>query len=174
MFSTAFENQVGLRFSKGRLVRVVGPGVHFLFGRGSKLLTIGTRPKIAYVGGQEVMTKDGGTIRISLVMSYRISDAKRYFESGSMETEWETFTPYSRSTTRETQVEIAAKVGLHEWSMERTLRESIDQRAELPAWLTPRLVDAGAEVGIEFERCDLFEFTVTGNLPGRLCRPSKG
>ncbi|MBV6459161.1 MAG: hypothetical protein HONBIEJF_02304 [Fimbriimonadaceae bacterium] len=164
MFSTVFENQVGLRFSKGRLVQVVGPGVYFLFGRGSKLIQIDTRPRSSYVFGQEVMTKDGGTIKLSLVLSYRVKDAKRYYES-SVETEaMDFYTPYSKHSKIENQIEIMARVRLREWAMQRSLRESIDERSALSEWLDPSLTETANEIGIELDRCDLLEFLVTGNL----------
>jgi len=156
-----------LRFSKGRLVKVVGPGVYFLFGRGSKLIAIDTRPKTSFVAGQDIMTKDGGTIKLSLVLTYQVVDAKRYYESGAEEPDWTFHTPYStlsKSAVGESQVEIVAKVLLREWAMARTLREAVAQMQTLSQELQPQLQPVASEIGVTVLRCDVIGLTISGNL----------
>jgi regulator of protease activity HflC (stomatin/prohibitin superfamily) len=163
MFRAVFENEAGLRFSRGRLVRVVGPGVYFVFGRGSKIVKIDTRPRTSHVSGQEVMTKDGGTVKLALVLGYRVVDARRFFESQAQEDEEPIFAGHP-AYGQGTKLEVTAKVSLREWAMERTLKEAVEQAGELGATLVPKLEAVAAEVGVALLQCELTGLTISGNL----------
>ena len=71
---TVFEFQRGLRYDKGRFSGVVGPGRYRLLRRRSLIKTVDVRPRVVAVPGQEVITSDGVSIRISLTTEYEIAD----------------------------------------------------------------------------------------------------
>lgn len=70
---------VALRYVDGVLEAELGPGRHAAWTTGRKVsfATIELREKILHVTGQEVMTKDKVTLRLSISVSYRVIDATR-------------------------------------------------------------------------------------------------
>ena len=71
---TIFEFQRGLRYDKGRFGGVVGPGQYRLLRRRSTITKVDSRPRVVTVPGQEVITADGVSIRVSLSTEYEIAD----------------------------------------------------------------------------------------------------
>lgn len=69
-----FEYERGLRYDKGRFSGVVEPGTYRLLRRNSRIVAIDLRPETVAVPGQEVITSDGVSIRISLAAQYAVVD----------------------------------------------------------------------------------------------------
>src|SRR4051794_22416820 len=63
---TVYEFERALRYDRGRYVRLLGPGQHWIYRRRSTLRTVDVRPSFISVPGQEVLTSDAVTLRISL------------------------------------------------------------------------------------------------------------
>jgi regulator of protease activity HflC (stomatin/prohibitin superfamily) len=71
---TIFEYQVGLRYRNGRFVDQLGPGLHWVFEPSTKVKVLDTRTSALTVAGQELVTSDGITVKISLAVQQRIAD----------------------------------------------------------------------------------------------------
>jgi len=71
---TVFEFERGLRYVKGRFQQVLEPGRYWLWTRSTVVQKVDVRPKFATVPGQDVLSADGVTIRVSLAATYKISD----------------------------------------------------------------------------------------------------
>lgn len=74
---TIFEYQRGLRYRKGRFVALLGPGQHWLYKPNTHAAVLDVRPRFVSVSGQEVLTTDGVTVKVSLAARYEISDPAR-------------------------------------------------------------------------------------------------
>src|SRR5688500_17114490 len=72
---TVRDYQRGLRFSRGRLVGVVGSGTHVSIPPFRELDVVDGRPTTIVIDGQEVMTADGVAIKVSLAARYVVTDA---------------------------------------------------------------------------------------------------
>lgn len=71
---TVFEYQRGLRYDRGRFAKVVGPGQYWVPRWRSTLTTLDVRPRVVTVPGQEVISADGVSVRVSLTAQYEIAD----------------------------------------------------------------------------------------------------
>jgi regulator of protease activity HflC (stomatin/prohibitin superfamily) len=71
---TVFEFERGLRYDKGRYTGIVEPGRYWRRKRATRIATVDVRPTIVTVPGQEVITSDGVSIRISLTAEYELVD----------------------------------------------------------------------------------------------------
>lgn len=69
-----YEYERGLRYDKGRFSGVVDPGTYLLLRRNSRIQRIDVRPETITVPGQEVITSDGVSIRISLAAELTVVD----------------------------------------------------------------------------------------------------
>ena len=73
---TVFEYQHGLLFENGVFVNLVGPGSQWIFQPKSRIEILDARLKILTVPGQEILSKDGVTLKISVLVEYLIKDPK--------------------------------------------------------------------------------------------------
>lgn len=69
---TIFEYEKGLKYQKGKFKQVLGPGVHWVYAPTTVIRTIDIRSRYAMVPGQEVLTSDGVTLRLSLAARYEV------------------------------------------------------------------------------------------------------
>ena len=74
-FVTVRDYERGLRFSRGRLVGVVGTGTHLSIAPFRELEVVDARPTTLVIDGQEVMAADGVPVKVSLAARYVVADA---------------------------------------------------------------------------------------------------
>ncbi|GAA3925710.1 hypothetical protein GCM10023085_03710 [Actinomadura viridis] len=67
-----------LLFVDGRLDRVLEPGRHSYKEKRSTLVTVEMRPRQMHVSGQEVLTRDGVSVRVSVMATWAVSDPVAY------------------------------------------------------------------------------------------------
>ncbi len=65
----------GLRYRSGRLVGLANTGAHLTVRPFSEMRLLDVRPAIVPVDGQEILTADGATAKISLTARYVVGDA---------------------------------------------------------------------------------------------------
>lgn len=71
---TIFEYEKGLRYHRGKLVRVLEAGKYLYYAPATTIITVDTRPRITSVTGQEVITADSVSIKLSIALKYRVDD----------------------------------------------------------------------------------------------------
>jgi len=76
LFVTIYDYERGLEYAGGRFVRVLEPGVHLRFRPSSRIDRVDIRSTLAVVPGQEVMSADAISLKVSLVARYRVIDPK--------------------------------------------------------------------------------------------------
>ena len=71
---TIYEFQRGLRYDRGRFTVVLEPGQYRILRRRTTIRTLDVRPHVVTVPGQEVISSDGVSIRVSLNAEYELAD----------------------------------------------------------------------------------------------------
>ena len=79
--NTIWEHQLGLHFKDGRFLEQLPPGKHVFWGRGHTVVPFDGRRQELVVQGQDLLTSDKASVKISAVLLYRITDAERLFTS---------------------------------------------------------------------------------------------
>lgn len=69
-----FEFQRGLLYRRGRFVRVLEPGRHWLRARDTLVQPVDVRPAFVTIPGQEVLSADGVTLKVSIAAQYEVAD----------------------------------------------------------------------------------------------------
>jgi len=72
---TVFEYEQGLRYRGGRFAGVLGAGPHWIFRPTTIVRRVDIRPRFASLSGQEVLSSDGVTIKVTIAARYEIADA---------------------------------------------------------------------------------------------------
>ena len=71
---TIFEYQRGLLYRYGRFKSLLGPGTHWIFRPATAVQTVDVRETLLPLTGQELVSADGVSIKISLAARYRLAD----------------------------------------------------------------------------------------------------
>ncbi len=71
------EGTVGLLYHEGRLVATLPPGRHVRWGRNFQVSVVGTRRTQLQVAGQEVLTSDNVSVKLSAVLTIQVVDAAK-------------------------------------------------------------------------------------------------
>jgi regulator of protease activity HflC (stomatin/prohibitin superfamily) len=121
-------------YRDGKLTGVLEPGRHRVRSR-TKVLPVDTRPQEWPVSGQEVITADRMSVRVSVHVQVRVTDPERYVSA------WH----YPQLA-----LHAPVQLALREAAITRTMDELLEQReavnAELLAAATPAAERTGVEV----------------------------
>jgi regulator of protease activity HflC (stomatin/prohibitin superfamily) len=71
---TVYEFEVGLRYHDGRFTGVVQPGAYWVWTPSTSIRRVDTRTLFRSVQGQELVTSDGISVKISLALIQRVVD----------------------------------------------------------------------------------------------------
>jgi regulator of protease activity HflC (stomatin/prohibitin superfamily) len=71
---TILEYQQGLKYVDGHFRGLIGPGAHWVFKPTTSIYAIDTRVSLLSAPGQEIVTSDGISIKLSLAVQYRVVD----------------------------------------------------------------------------------------------------
>ena len=121
-----------LRYVDGRFVEVLGPGVHRRRRWRSRGVRVDLRARLVAVAGQEVLTADGVSVKLSLLARCRVADPRRSHEAAERPDDF---------------VYAALQLAAREAVAARTLDEVLAARAELGAELATAAADMVGEVG---------------------------
>lgn len=71
---TILEYERGLKYKTGKFITVLGPGCYWYLPSFSTIHKLDVRPSYVSISGQELLSSDGVTIKISLVANYEVID----------------------------------------------------------------------------------------------------
>jgi regulator of protease activity HflC (stomatin/prohibitin superfamily) len=74
---TIYEFERGLRYRKGKFSGVLEPGQYWIYRRTTTVSRIDVRPRFTSVPGQEVLSSDSVSVRVSLAAEYSVVDPAR-------------------------------------------------------------------------------------------------
>jgi regulator of protease activity HflC (stomatin/prohibitin superfamily) len=70
-----YEYQQALQYSRGRYTRTLGPGSYWIASRVSTVVPVDIRAEFITVPGQDVLSADGVTLKVSLAAEFQVVDA---------------------------------------------------------------------------------------------------
>ena len=68
-----FEYEKAVKYVKGKYSKILEPGKYYVFSPNVSLVKVDIRPKVVTIPGQEVLSSDGVTVKISLAAEYEIN-----------------------------------------------------------------------------------------------------
>ncbi len=72
--ATVLEYERGLKYKRGKFKKVLGPGVYWYMPLFSRILKVDIRPRFSSIAGQEVLSADGVTLKVSLAANYEVAE----------------------------------------------------------------------------------------------------
>src|SRR5262245_21699214 len=73
-YTVIFEFQKGLMYKKGAFVKVLGPGMYRFLKRNTDIQIVDIRRALLSMPGQEILTKDNISLKLSLCGFFEITD----------------------------------------------------------------------------------------------------
>ena len=143
------DHEAGLLLSRGRVSGLLSTGRHWLWRRTSELHLVDTRLQLLTVSAQEVLTKDGVPVKISLTASYQVTDVR---------------TALTTVDCHLTALYLAAQLALRDCSGRLELEELLGERGALDASLTDSVQAEARLLGIEVRRLAVKDLMVGGDL----------
>jgi len=147
--TTIFEYERGLRFSRGRFSRVLGPGVYWSLPGVVRIHRIDVRPTRAVVAGQEVLSADGVAVKGSVMATFQVVEPQKALLATD---------DYRAAVYSELQLALRAVIS------ETRIDDLLQQRAEIPARLKALAGDKIRLFGVELQDASLRDLTFPGEL----------
>jgi regulator of protease activity HflC (stomatin/prohibitin superfamily) len=130
--TTVMDWQRGLLFTKGRFIRQLPPGRHRYAPWHSRIHVLDVRRRNTVVPGQELLTSDGITLRVSVSTTWSISDPLAYL-TGSADPERAMYT----------QVQLAVRGAVAAVSFDQAVAE----RGQLSDGLREAVLSGNMQIG---------------------------
>ncbi len=146
---TVFEYQNGLLYKKGKLIKVLNAGKYYYFNPSSTIFIIDKRPKTVTVAGQEVLTSDSVSIKVSIILKYRVTDAVLSINSSE---------DYVGSLYTTLQTALRALIG------ETTADDLLQDRNTFNQKLFETTKDSAADYGLELLAASIKDIMFPGEL----------
>lgn len=143
------EFQQGLLFRRGRLTRVLGAGAHWIAWPARRLTVVDARPRILAPAGQEVPSRDGTPIRVTLAVRYRVADPA---------------VAIARSASYEEALYLEAQLALRDVMAGVDAEHLVEQRRQLATDLAAALAPRASALGLEVETVGIKDLTFPGPI----------
>ncbi len=147
--ATVYEYERGLRFVRGNLRDELGPGLYRFLKAYTAIRKLDTRPVQAAVNSQEVLSKDGVAVKVSLSATYRIIDTRAAVLNSS---------DYATALYTELQQGLRAAVSTAE------IEGLLANRADLGPAILQQCQPVAAKLGLALEAVAIRDLTLPGDL----------
>jgi regulator of protease activity HflC (stomatin/prohibitin superfamily) len=132
---TVHDFQHALRFRRGNYSELLGPGIYWYLQPLSSIEILDKRPTYLTVPGQELLSSDSVTLKVSTLVEYQISDPK----VAILESE-----DYLQAIYAKVQIQLRTLISTR--AIEELLVSRLDLSNSLKATLGPELKALGVEV----------------------------
>ena len=143
------EGCAGLLFLEGRLVDTLSPGRHVRWGRHYRTDVIGTRKTLLQVAGQEVLTADSVTVKLSAVLTIQIVDAAKSALAA------DNYTTHLYNSAQAAMRTAVAAV---------PVEELLAQRVAIAAQLRELILPTAESVGVQLHAVEVRDVMLPGEL----------
>jgi regulator of protease activity HflC (stomatin/prohibitin superfamily) len=144
-------DQEALLFRDGELLERLGPG-KYVFWKGSgafSLKAVDLREQTLDVAGQEIMTKDKVTLRVNLLVTFRVADAEKAVRVAA---------DHVQALYRESQLALRAAVGT------RLLDAILEEKESIGAEVRDALSLRAGELGLAVRSVGLRDIVLPGEM----------
>ena len=143
-----YEYQRGLIYANGRYKGIVQPGRHWLFGEKSIAL-VDIRPVFITIPGQEVLSSDGVTLKISIATQYEVVDPDRAINRTQN---------YTMALYLLLQMELRALVS------SQKIESILEVREDFGRQFLEKVAPKAAELGVKLLAVDIKDMMLPGDI----------
>jgi regulator of protease activity HflC (stomatin/prohibitin superfamily) len=155
---TVHDYERGLLFKKGRLDRILDAGRYWLVWGGREITVVDLRERILEVAAQEIPTKDRVPVKVSLAITYRVTDPR------ATVTEVESYVG---------ALYLAGQLALRSAVSRVEFEELLANRTLLDETLIENVRPAAERIGAHLEQVTIKDITVSSDLKRALADVAK-
>ena len=144
-----FEYQRGLLYRRGRFAGILNPGDHFFFRPFHSIRTVDVRTFSITIPGQEVLSADNVSLKVSLAASYRVSDP---------------YLALNKVASYPEALYMILQLNLRDIIGSLAVDDILVKRDEIGTQLTEKSKPQAAEIGIELSFANLKDVMFPGEL----------
>jgi regulator of protease activity HflC (stomatin/prohibitin superfamily) len=146
---TVFENERGVVYRNGRFHRVLQPGRHWTFAFLEKVQSVDVRARVITIPGQDVLTSDNITVKVSIAVNFKVDDPFKALNSSFN---------YFESLYSIVQLELRDLFGI------TPIDELLAKRGEIGKALFEKSRDKVGELGLILMSADIKDIMLPGDL----------
>lgn len=147
--TTVYQYQHALLFRDGRFVKLLEPGVYWLWKLSARVDVLDARPRVLTIPGQEVLSSDSVPLKISLLVRFRVEDPK----VAQLE-----FEDYLQALYAHAQTVLRRLVG------ETPIEKILENRARLDEALDREVKTLATDLGLEVASVTIKDIMFPGAL----------
>lgn len=146
---TIFEYQKALKYTKGRYRETLGPGQYWILASWSSIVPVDVRPDFITIPGQDVLSADGVTLKVSLAAQFEISDPN---------------VAVNRNANFRTSLYLFLQMALREIVGKEKIDALLENRAAISGKLMELTSGKAAEIGLKLILADLKDIMFPGEM----------
>jgi regulator of protease activity HflC (stomatin/prohibitin superfamily) len=146
---TIYEFQRGLLYWQGRFVRALEPGKYWFRARDTGVWAVDARPAFVTVPGQEVLTADGVTLKLTIAAQYEIADLD---------------TAFNKTQNAVEALYLNLQMALREIVGRAKIDEILEDRAQFARGLMEIAAEPVAAAGLRLIAADIKDIMFPGEL----------
>jgi regulator of protease activity HflC (stomatin/prohibitin superfamily) len=143
------EHQRGLLYRRGKFARILEPGEHWYFRPTHTYTRVDIRIQNATIPGQEVLSADNISLRVSLAVSYRVADPHL---------------AVNRVVNYQEAIYLLVQLNLRDLVGALPIEELLSKRAEIGRRLFENSREKASQVGVELLSADIKDVMFPGEL----------
>jgi regulator of protease activity HflC (stomatin/prohibitin superfamily) len=147
--ATVFEYERGLRYTNGKFRGELSPGSHWIYRRNTFVRKVDVRPRVVSVPGQEVLSADGVSLKVSLAATYEVADPSVAIN---------TVESYEQAVYTTLQLSVREIIGAAK------IDDLLDRRDEFSSRLMELSVEPVSTFGVKLIACSIKDIMFPGPL----------
>lgn len=146
---TIYEYQRGLKYRNGRFRGTVGPGQYWFFSTFTTIVAVDVRPEFSTVQGQEVLSSDGVSLKVSLAAEFQITDPDAAI---------------NKNANFRSSLYLTIQMALREIVGKEKIDALIENRGSVGAKLMELTSAKASEFGIKLIQADVKDIMIPGEM----------
>lgn len=146
---TVYEYQKGLKYTKGRYSTTLNAGQYWIISTFSSIVPVDIRPQFVTVQGQDVLSADGVTLKVSLAAEFQVADPN---------------VAINKNANFQNSLYLTLQMAVREIVGKEKIDTVIENRAGFSAKLAELTSGKAAEYGLKLISADIKDIMFPGEM----------
>jgi regulator of protease activity HflC (stomatin/prohibitin superfamily) len=146
---TVYEYQKGLKYTKGRYAATLNAGQYWILSTFSSIVPVDIRPQFVTIQGQDVLSADGVTLKLSLAAEFQVADAN---------------VAINKNANFQNSLYLTLQMAVREIVGKEKIDTLIENRAGFSSKLTELTTDKATEFGLKLISADIKDIMFPGEM----------
>jgi regulator of protease activity HflC (stomatin/prohibitin superfamily) len=146
---TIYEYQRGLKYTKGRYTGTLDPGQYWIISTLSSVVPVDVRPEFITIQGQDVLSADGVTLKVSLAAEFQVTNPN---------------VAVNKNANFRTSLYLSLQMALREIVGKEKIDPLIDNRSSISGKLMELTSGKASELGLKLISADIKDIMFSGEM----------